>query len=85
MVAELNHRFECSHQFFRRMKAAAGAGRALATTAASTGLVSVPARIIWCVVAVWPHFKWVAIAQGPYFVWVSLATMLQLSITWMNR
>jgi tryptophan-rich sensory protein len=40
--------------------------------------------IIWCVVAVWPHFKWVAVAQGPYFVWVSLATVLQMSITWLN-
>ena len=42
------------------------------------------ATILWCVIAVWPHFKWVAIAQGPYFIWVSLATVLQISITWMN-
>ena len=25
-----------------------------------------------------------AAAQVPYFVWVSIATVLQLSITWMN-
>ena len=24
-------------------------------------------------------------AQVPYFVWVSIATVLQFSITWMNR
>ena len=35
--------------------------------------------------AVWPHYRWVAAAQVPYFVWVSIATVLQLSITWMNR
>jgi tryptophan-rich sensory protein len=35
--------------------------------------------------AVWRHSPWVAVAQGPYFVWVSIATVLQLSMTWMNR
>ena len=53
--------------------------------AAALDIVIVWATIIWCVIAVWPHYRWVAIAQGPYFVWVSLATVLQLSITWMNR
>jgi benzodiazapine receptor len=52
---------------------------------AAADILVVWATIIWCIVAVWPHFKWVAIAQGPYFLWVSLATVLQLSITWMNR
>ena len=31
------------------------------------------------------QIPWVALAQVPYFVWVSIATVLQLSITWMNR
>ena len=26
------------------------------------------ATIIWCVIAIWPHYRWVAFAQGPYFV-----------------
>ena len=52
---------------------------------AAVDILVVWTTIIWCVIAAWPHFKWVAIAQGPYFVWVSLATVLQLSITWMNR
>lgn len=51
---------------------------------AAVDIVIVCVTIIWCVVAVWPVYKWVAVAQGPYFVWVSLATVLQLSITWMN-
>jgi tryptophan-rich sensory protein len=33
---------------------------------------------------VWPHYRWIAVAQVPYFVWVSIASVLQLSITWMN-
>jgi tryptophan-rich sensory protein len=35
-------------------------------------------------IAVWRHSRWVALAQLPYFVWVSIATVPQLSITWMN-
>jgi len=31
------------------------------------------------------RYRWVAVAQVPYFIWVSIATVLQLSITWMNR
>ena len=51
---------------------------------ASADILLVWASILWCVVAVWRHYRWVAVAQGPYFVWVSLATVLQLSMTWMN-
>ena len=52
---------------------------------ASVDIVIVWGTIIWSVVAVWPHYRWVAVAQVPYFVWVPTATVLQLSITWMNR
>lgn len=52
---------------------------------ASVDIVIVWGTIIWSVVAVWPHYRWVAVAQVPYFVWVSTATVLQLSITWMNQ
>ncbi len=41
--------------------------------------------LIWCVVAVWRQYRWVAIVQLPYFVWVTIATVLQLSVAWMNR
>jgi tryptophan-rich sensory protein len=52
---------------------------------AAADIVVVWATLVWCVVAVWPHARWVAVAQVPYFVWVSIATVLQLSITAMNR
>ena len=51
---------------------------------AAVDILIVWGTIIWCLVAVWPYFKGVAVAQGPYFVWVSIATVLQMSITWMN-
>ena len=52
---------------------------------ASVDILIVWATIIWMMAAIWPHYRWVAVAQVPYFIWVSMATMLQLSITWMNR
>jgi tryptophan-rich sensory protein len=51
---------------------------------ASLDILIVWGSIVWCVVAIGRHHRWVAIAQGPYFVWVSLATVLQLSMTWLN-
>ncbi len=41
--------------------------------------------IVWMMLAVWPHCRSVAGAQVPYFIWVSIATVLQLSIMWMNQ
>ena len=52
---------------------------------AAVDIVIVWATILWCVVAIWPVYRWAGAAQVPYFVWVSIATVLQLSITWMNR
>ncbi len=52
---------------------------------ASVDILIVWLTILWMMVSVWNHYRWVAIAQAPYFVWVSIATVLQLSITLMNR
>ena len=41
--------------------------------------------IVWCVVTAWQVYRWVAVAQAPYFLWVSTATVIQVSITAMNR
>lgn len=41
--------------------------------------------IIWMMVSVWPHHRLVAAAQVPYFIWITIATVLQFSITYMNR
>ena len=52
---------------------------------AAVDILVVWGTIVWMMLAIWPHYRWVAAAQVPYFVWVSIATVLQLSITWMNR
>ena len=51
---------------------------------AAADILIVWATILWSMAAVWPNYRWVAAAQVPYFVWVSIATVIQLSITWMN-
>ena len=51
---------------------------------ATVDIIVVWLTIIWMTRAVWPYYRWVAVAQLPYFVWVSIATVLQLSINWMN-
>jgi tryptophan-rich sensory protein len=52
---------------------------------ATVDILIVWGTIIWMAVVVWKHYRWVALAQLPYFAWVSVATVLQVSITWMNR
>jgi translocator protein len=51
---------------------------------ASVDIMVVWTTIIGAMIVVWPYYKWVAVAQVPCLIWVSLATVLQLSITWMN-
>ena len=52
---------------------------------ASFDILVVLATIVWCMVAFWPHSRTAALALTPYLVWVAIATVLQLSITVMNR
>lgn len=51
---------------------------------AAIDILIVWATIVWMALVIWKHQRWVALAQIPYFIWVSIATVLQLSITWMN-
>jgi tryptophan-rich sensory protein len=51
---------------------------------ASADILLVLATLIWAMVSVYPHMKWVALANIPYLLWVSFATVLQLSITFLN-
>lgn len=51
---------------------------------AAVDILIVWTTISWMIIVVWRHDRWVAVVQLPYLVWVSLATVLQLSMTWMN-
>ncbi len=41
--------------------------------------------ILWMFVVIWPHMKWVVYLNIPYLLWVSFATVLQFTITYINR
>jgi tryptophan-rich sensory protein len=52
---------------------------------AALDILIVWGSIVWMMLAVWRHYRWVTFAQVPYLLWVTTATVLLLSITWLNR
>jgi tryptophan-rich sensory protein len=52
---------------------------------ASLDILLVLATLVWAMWVIFPIARWVAYVNIPYLLWVSFATILQLSITWMNR
>ncbi|MDE2030706.1 MAG: tryptophan-rich sensory protein [Patescibacteria group bacterium] len=51
---------------------------------AATDILLVLGTLIWAMVAIFPFAKWVTYIQIPYLLWVSFATILQLTITYLN-
>ncbi|MBP7740929.1 tryptophan-rich sensory protein [Candidatus Woesebacteria bacterium] len=52
---------------------------------AAIDILLVLLTLIWCMVAIHPHAKWISYIQIPYLLWVSFASILQLSITYLNK
>lgn len=52
---------------------------------AATDILLVLGTLIWAMIVIWPYAKWIAYIQIPYLLWVSFATVLQLTITYLNR
>jgi tryptophan-rich sensory protein len=52
---------------------------------AEVDIIIVLVTIVWSMIAIWPHARLAAIALVPYLVWVAIATVLQTSITYLNR
>lgn len=52
---------------------------------AATDILLVLGTLIWAMIAIYPHMKWVTYVQIPYLLWVCFATVLQLTITYLNR
>ena len=51
---------------------------------AAIDILLVLATIVWAGIAIYPYAAWVVYVNIPYFIWVSFATILQLSITYLN-
>ena len=52
---------------------------------AAVDILLVLGTLIWAIVAIFPYSRWVAYVQIPYLLWVSFATVLQLTVTILNR
>jgi len=55
---------------------------------AAVDIVLVLGTLIWALVAIWhasADLRWVVYINIPYLLWVSFATVLQLTITYLNR
>ena len=51
---------------------------------ASLDILLVLTTLAWAMYMIYPEYKWVALVNIPYFLWVSFATVLQLTITYLN-
>jgi benzodiazapine receptor len=52
---------------------------------ASIDILAVLATLVWALAVIWSRVRWVALVNLPYLAWTGFATVLQLSITWLNR
>jgi len=51
---------------------------------AAIDVLLVLATLIWAMLAIYKHSRWLAYLQIPYLLWVSFATVLQLTVTFLN-
>jgi len=51
---------------------------------ASIDILLVLGTLIWARIVAWKEFKWVTYMQIPYLIWVAFATILQITITFLN-
>ena len=52
---------------------------------AGLDIILVLITLIWAMVAIYSYLHWVTYIQIPYLLWVSFATVLQLTITYLNK
>lgn len=48
-------------------------------------IILVLLTLIWAMFKIYPFATWIALVNIPYLLWVAFATVLQSSITWLNR
>jgi len=52
---------------------------------ASVDIILVVGTLIWAFIVIWPHMRYVVYANIPYLLWGTFATVLQFTITYLNR
>ncbi len=51
---------------------------------AAIDILLVLGTLIWAMMAIYPYARWITYIQIPYLIWVAFATILQLTITYLN-
>jgi len=51
---------------------------------AALDILLVLGTLIWAMIAIYPYAHWITYLQIPYLLWVSFATVLQLTVTYLN-
>ncbi len=54
-------------------------------TLAAIDILLVLGTLIWAMIVIYPYVQWVAYVQIPYLAWVAFATVLQITITYLNK
>ncbi|MEK7105871.1 MAG: TspO/MBR family protein [Patescibacteria group bacterium] len=52
---------------------------------AGVDILLVLGTLVWAMIAIFPYAKWITYIQIPYLLWVSFATVVQLTITFLNK
>ena len=52
---------------------------------ASVDILLILGTLIWAIVSIFPFARWISYIQIPYLLWVSFATVLQITITYLNK
>lgn len=52
---------------------------------AAIDILLVWGTLVWLMIAIYPFAKWITYTQIPYLLWVSFASILQLTITFLNK
>lgn len=52
---------------------------------AAVDIILVVGTLIWALIAIFPYVKWVAYLNIPYLLWGLFATVLQFTVTWLNK
>ena len=51
---------------------------------AAADILLVLATLLWALIAIWPQARWIVYINIPYLLWVGFATVLQLTVTYLN-
>ena len=51
---------------------------------AAIDILLILGTLIWAMIVIFPYAPWITYIQIPYFLWVSFATILQLTVTYLN-